>query len=107
MSRPKSNCKTIFVETEIARGGHFGDARDMAELALERRAATVAPWFGGLPREGLPIRKSWIIHCGSGDTGRSPTAKSPARDIADVKSVVATGRLINGARSSFYGAPGA
>jgi hypothetical protein len=56
--------------------------------------AIVSGLAPGKPAETLIVGKST---CGRGETGRSLNARLPAMNRAIVRSVVATGRLMNGA----------
>src|SRR5271157_456770 len=96
MSRFKSNCKvTLVLPRLLEEVISVTDA--MRPNWRSRGVATEEAMISGLapgnPADTEMVGKST---CGSGDTGNSLKATAPARAMAAVRRVVATGRRMNG-----------
>src|SRR5215472_2530758 len=112
MSRDRSNCSVMRVEPS-ALDEVISVTPAMRPKARSSGVATVAAMVSGLaPGSDACTEIVGKSTCGSGETGSRRKATAPASAIPIVRSVVATGRSMNGfeifiSLSSFTGGVGA
>ena len=82
--------------TQGAGGGHLGDGRDAAELALQRGGDGGGHGFRTGPGKPACTEMVGKSTCGSGDTGSNRNATAPASEMAITSSVVAIGLRMKG-----------